>query len=98
MDYEPMISQELFELAVLSFFLGLVIYATLGAIHVYLMPKAIEWFKSLFYLNSQRDELPALPEWDFAPAISHVRIIEDSIAPTTNKPYDWALEEDGYYN
>tara|TARA_Y100000361_G_scaffold146441_1_gene156852 strand:+ start:1562 stop:1858 length:297 start_codon:yes stop_codon:yes gene_type:complete len=98
MDYEPMISQELFELAVLSFVLGLVVYAVLGAIHIYLMPRAIKWFKGLFYLESQKDELPALPKWDFGPAISHVRIIEDSIAPTTNKPYDWALEEDGYYN
>ena len=98
MEYEPMISQELFELAVLSFFYGIVLFAVLGAIHIYLMRILTRWFKSLFYLNSQRDELPELPEWNFSPALSHVRILENPIAPNNNKPYDWAEEEDGYYN
>lgn len=98
MEYEPMISQELFTLAVLSFFYGIVLFAVLGAIHFYLMPTLTRWFRSLFYLDNQRDELPKLPEWNFSPELSHIRILENPIAPNNNKPYDWAKEEDGYYN
>ena len=65
---------------------------------MYVSPIIARWFKSLFFLDSQQDDLPELPKWDFGEPISHVTIIDNSVAPKNNKPYDWALEEDDYIN
>ena len=97
-EVNPIISAELLHIAMVSFVLGCCIFAFCGYFHMYVSPILARWFKSLFFLDSQRDDLPELPEWDFAPAISHVRIIDNSVVPKQNKPYDWALEEDDYIN
>ncbi len=97
-EVTPIISYEVLHAVVVSFTLGCLIFAILGYFHMYVSPIIARWFKSLFYLDSQRDDLPELPEWNFGEPISHVRILDYPVAPKTNKPYDWALEEDDYIN
>ena len=91
-NYEPLISYELMHAAVASFILGCAVFVILG----YLGPPLIRWFQSLFHMD--HDRLPDLPEWDFGPEISHVRILDNPVASTNERPYDWALEDNDYYN
>ena len=97
-EINPIITAELLHMAMWSFVVGCLIFAFCGYFHMYVSPIIARWFKSLFFLDSQQDDLPELPKWDFGEPISHVTIIDNSVVPKQNKPYDWALEEDDYIN
>lgn len=89
---EPMISYETLHLMMEAFILTCFIIPVVG----YGMPKMWSWIKSLTVLDRDRIELPR--EWNFGPEISHVKIIDMEVASSNQRPYDWAQEENGYYN
>lgn len=91
-NYEPIISYELLHAAVTSMIIGCIIFAILG----YLGPPVIRWFRGLFHMDYQR--LPELPNWNFGPELSHIKVLDNPVASTNARPYDWALEDNEYNN
>jgi hypothetical protein len=91
-NYQPIISYELLHAAVTSMIIGCFAFAIL----TYLGPPVLRWFRGLFHMDN--DRLPALPTWDFGPELSHVTVLDNPVASSNNRPYDWALEDDGYHN
>jgi hypothetical protein len=91
-NYEPIISYEMLHMMMTAFILTCLILPIVG----YGGPRLWSWIKSLTILDSA-DRIE-LPEWDFGPELSHVRIIDMEVVPTTERPYDWAMEENDYRN
>jgi hypothetical protein len=91
-NYEPIISYGMLHMMMQAFILTCFILPIVG----YLGPPLMRWFQSLFHLNHER--LPELPEWNFGPELSHVKILDMDVASSNRQPYDWAKEENGYYN
>ena len=92
-NIEPLITYNQLAFAMEAFLLGLAVFIVGCYTYEYVIPFFRKWIRNLFILESEQ-----VPEWDFeTEPISHVRIIENPIANTTNKPYDWAQEEDNDY-
>jgi hypothetical protein len=91
---EPIISYEMLYIVVEATILTCLVIPIVA----YGGPKLWGWIKGLTILDSM-DRIE-LPEWNFGPELSHVRIIDMEVVSTTERPYDWAKEkeEDDYSN